>query len=103
MARTKFNNVKISGLTTVIASNCKSIDEEELYGDDLDKIRRLKETVGLGERYVVDDDTTSLDLCAQALEKLIEGMNLDKSNIDGLIFVTQTPDYFLPSNSSSPS
>jgi len=100
MARTKFNNVKISGLTTVIASNCKSIDEEELYGDDLDKIRRLKETVGLGERYVVDGDTTSLDLCAQALEKLIEGMNLDKSNIDGLIFVTQTPDYFLPSNSS---
>lgn len=101
MAKTKFNNVKISGLTTVVANNRKSIDGEvNLYGGDLKQIERVKKTIGLNERCVVDNETTSLDLCAQAFQKLIIGMNLAPEDVDGLIFVTQTPDYFLPSNSS---
>lgn len=101
MASTKFKNVKITGLTTVVASNRKSINEEhDLYGGDLKQIERLKNTIGLEDRYVVDAETTSLDLCTQAFQKLIDGMDLNPKGIDGLIFVTQTPDYFLPSNSS---
>lgn len=101
MASTKFENVKITAVTTVVANNLKSIDDEvELYGGDLKQIERLKSTIGLNHRYVVDNETTSLDLCAQAFQKLINGVNLGVEEIDGLIFVTQTPDYFLPSNSS---
>ena len=35
-----------------------------------------------------------------AAKKLIDGMNFNKDDIDGLIVVTQTPDFNQPNNSS---
>lgn len=101
MANTKFNNIKLSGIVTVVPQIEKSIDDEmDLYGGNEKQIERIKKAIGLDKRRVTDSETTSVDLCHQAANHLITGMNLDKTEVDGLIFVTQTPDHFQPSNAA---
>ena len=101
MANTKFNRVKISGIVTVVPQIEKSIDDEiDLYGGNEKQIERIKKAIGLNKRLVTDGETTSVDLCHQAAMHLISGLSINKSEIDGLIFVTQTPDHFQPSNAA---
>ena len=101
MANVKFNRVKISGIVTVVPQIEKSIDDEVLlYGGNEKQINRIKRAIGLGTRRVSDEKTTSLDLCYQASMQLISDMSIDASEIDGIIFVTQTPDHFQPSNAT---
>lgn len=101
MANTKFKNVKISGIVTVVPQIEKSIDDEiGLYGGNEKQIERIKRSIGLDKRRVTDSNTTSTDLCHQAANKLIDGLKINKAEIDGLIFVTQTPDHFQPSNAA---
>jgi 3-oxoacyl-[acyl-carrier-protein] synthase-3 len=56
-------------------------------------------TTGIRARRKALVETTTSDLCYAAAEKLIEQLNWDKSEIDALVFVTQTPDYILPATS----
>lgn len=101
MAKTKFKNAKISGIVTVVPQIEKSIDNEvDLYGGNEKQIERIKKSIGLDKRRVTDSDTTCADLCYQAANKLIQEMEINKTEIDGLIFITQTPDHFQPSNSA---
>lgn len=101
MANTKFKNVKISGIVTVVPQIEKSIDDEiDLYGGNEKQIERIKKAIGLDKRRVTDNETTSVDLCHQAANQLFEGLRINKSEIDGLIFVTQTPDHYQPSNAA---
>lgn len=43
----------------------------------------------------VDDYTTS-DLCVAAAEKLISDLGWEKNDIEAIVFVSQTTDYYLP-------
>lgn len=56
------------------------------------------QTTGILEKRWSNEFTTS-DLCLPVAEKLIEKLGWEKETIDGLIFVTQTPDYILPATS----
>lgn len=44
-------------------------------------------------------DICSSDLCYFAAEKLLEELHWDRTEIDVLVFVTQTPDYIVPATS----
>lgn len=57
------------------------------------------ESTGITARRRAGESVTSADLCVAAAEKLIEEMGWDKSEIEALVFVTQTPDYILPATS----
>ena len=48
---------------------------------------------------IVDGATCSTDLCFDAATTLLEALQWPRESIDGLIMVTQTPDYFMPSSS----
>ncbi|MFH2033463.1 MAG: ketoacyl-ACP synthase III, partial [Candidatus Margulisiibacteriota bacterium] len=61
---------------------------------DPKQIARIKNVIGLNERYVSDVDTTTADLCQEAAIILLKGLNVNIQDIDGLILVTQTPDYY---------
>jgi 3-oxoacyl-[acyl-carrier-protein] synthase-3 len=54
---------------------------------------------GVSERRIADASTTSADLCFDAAEALLNELEWPRESIDGLIMVTQTPDYFMPSSS----
>ena len=62
--------------------------------EDVEKVVRM---AGVKSRRVADDNTCSSDLCRVAAAELLRALNWQPDSIDGLIFVTQSPDYFLPS------
>ena len=79
----------------------KCIDDDlELFGGKVKQIERLKKTIGLSKRRVVDEKTTAADLCEKAARHLIKEAGLDLQQIDAMICVTQTPDYLQPCNAA---
>ena len=97
MSRSKFSHVKISGLLTVVPPREISIyDEACYYGNSIKKVERLRKMVGFYKRRVAEKGITPSDLAIFAASKLIEGMNLDRSSFDALIFVVQKPDVLNP-------
>lgn len=98
MALSKFEHVKITGISTVVPEKEINIyDEAEYYGGSIKKIDRMRKMVGFWKRRVADKTTTPSDLAYDAAKKLIEDMNIDKSTIDALVFIVQQPDVDNPS------
>ena len=97
MARLKFSDIKISAIVTTIGDKEVKIEEEaKNFGYDEKTLKRLKKTIGFNSRYIVSKkDICTSDLCIQSAEKIFE--KFDKSEVEALIFVTQTPDYLAPS------
>ncbi len=97
MASFTFRSVKIAGISACVPSK---IDKNEDY-DLLTEAERkqLIKTIGVSEKRIADSNTTTSDLCFQAAEKLISELNWNKNEIDGLIFASQSPDYYLPATS----
>ena len=98
MALLKFNKVGITGISAAIPKN--TIDNYA-YTDFFDKedVKEVVDKVGIKERRFAPDGMCASDLCFAAAEKLISDMNIDKSEIDLLIFISQTPDYRMPATS----
>ncbi len=67
------------------------------YGEK--EVQSIIKATGVERVRVSDKDMTSSDMCFNAAESLIEQEQIDKSKIDGLVFVSQTTDYLLPSTS----
>ncbi len=100
MAESKFNHVKISGITAVVPETVINIDDElEFFNNDPKLLERNKKILGLGTRHVADDRTTNADLCEAAAIDLIVQMGLDKDSIDALIAVSSSHDYKYPASS----
>lgn len=96
MAILKYNNVGITALAACVPSNV--IDN---YHYDLDiwpaeEVKKVVDKVGVAERRFADDNTCSSDLCFAAAEKLIADNKINRSEIDLLVFLSQTPDYRMP-------
>lgn len=64
-----------------------------------DQVKEVVNKVGVFERRFADNETCSSDLCYAAAEKLIADNNIDKNEIDLLVFLSQTPDYRMPATS----
>ena len=95
----KYKNVGITAMAACVPSNV--IDN---YHYDLDiwpeeEVKKVVDKVGVAERRFADEKTCSSDLCFAAAEKLIADNNIDKSEIDLLVFLSQTPDYRMPATS----
>lgn len=59
-------------------------------------VEKIDKKIGIKQRHVTEDGETASDLAVGAAEKLFAENNYDRSQIDYLIFVTQSPDYHLP-------
>ncbi|WP_462411190.1 3-oxoacyl-ACP synthase III family protein [Neobacillus sp. Marseille-QA0830] len=96
-----FHDKKITGILTVVPSNeVKFEDEAANYNFPIAKSLRLKKIMGYDKHRIVNEETCVSDLCVFGLEHLIESKLLNKEEIDALILVTQTPDYFMPPTSN---
>jgi len=93
---------KCVGITALAACVPKRIIDNYNYDLDLwskEDVRKVVDKVGVYERRFVDSNTCASDLCFAAAEKLIEDNNVDKNEIDLLVFLSQTPDYRMPATS----
>lgn len=94
MAYLAFNNVKVSGISACVP---KEIDDNRTNPFIPENEREnLIESIGIIQKRIAPKGLCSSDLCCEAAEKLISEMGWDKSEIQALIFVSQTPDYILP-------
>lgn len=93
MAFLEFKNVRIAGISAGVPKKIINNLELKDLSTDYDAAAFVKMT-GVKERRV--DNFTTSDLCFAASEQLIKDLKWDKSEIDAIIFVSQTTDYFLP-------
>lgn len=97
MAFLSFPNVRIAGISAGVPQNTVN----NLHPDKNDAVSTeytpedYVSLTGVKERRVSKILTTS-DLCLVAAERLIIDLGWDKTDIDAIIFVSQTADYILP-------
>lgn len=96
MALFKTSSCEIKGISATVPKEFLDNKELELLGSE-DERKKFIDTVGIEYRHIVSENICTSDLCLDAAEKLIEKLKWDKSDIGCLVFVTQTPDYQLPS------
>ena len=59
-------------------------------------VEKIDKKIGIKKRHVTKEGETASDLAVMAAEKLFADNQIDRSIVDYLIFVTQSPDYHLP-------
>lgn len=103
MAELAFSKASIAGVVTTVGGRTVLLDvERETLGLSIDQAARLKQSMGLNCRQVVvDPTTTTADLCVHSAFELLRGLALDANALDGLILVTQSPDFSSPSTAIS--
>ena len=92
-----YRNKRIIGVLTVIPKNCKTFDEEmKNYQADKKRSRRLKLVMGYDRHHFVEPGVCASDLAVFGVEILLHEGKLRKEEIDAIVTVTQSPDYFMP-------
>ena len=89
------------GITAMSAAVPKRVIRNREYTDvfSTEEANEIVDKTGIEERRFSDDETCSSDLCYAAAEKLITDNNINKEDIDLLVFISQTPDYRMPATS----
>jgi 3-oxoacyl-[acyl-carrier-protein] synthase-3 len=98
MSQLKINGPRIAGISTCVPKH-RFDNVKDTTEFTKDEVRKVVAMAGVSARRVVDGETCSTDLCFGAAEALLKRLDCDRSSIDVLIMVTQTPDYFMPSSS----
>ena len=97
MAFLDIKNIVLKGIAACVPTQVEDNSTLPLLGSPAD-IDKFIENTSIIKRHVVGDSgICASDLCLVAAERLIKDLNWNKEEIDCLIFVTQTPDYQLPS------
>lgn len=96
-----FKGKKITDIVSVVPSQISKYEDEiENYSFSRAKCMKLKEIMGFDEHRIAPENITASDLCEFAFNHLVENKGLDRESIDAMIFVTHTPDHFIPPTSS---
>lgn len=96
MAIHQIHNISIDGIVTCVPSSIvKTVDYDLISKEEQNLFTK---TTGIIERRVASSEIACSDLCYKAAQELLEEFNC-KEEIDILIFVSQSPDYFLPATS----
>ncbi|MBR4722717.1 MAG: ketoacyl-ACP synthase III [Muribaculaceae bacterium] len=98
MAFLHFNGVGISALAACVPSNVIDNYNYTKYFP-ADEVKAVVDKIGVFERRFADEKTCASDLCYAAAERLIADNNIDRNEIDLLVFVSQTADYRMPATS----
>lgn len=98
MSILKYKNIGIKALSACVP---KHIIDNYKYTSHFpeEDVKKVVDKIGIAERRFASDKTCSSDLCYAAAEKLFQDNNIDKSEIDLLVFVSQTPDFRMPATS----
>jgi 3-oxoacyl-[acyl-carrier-protein] synthase III len=95
LAKGRISNVALRGVVCALPGNARKVEE---FGGVFDpqEVEKIKSTVGLREVYRVQPGQTAGDLCIEAANVLLDNLGWERDTVDGIILVTQCPDYFCP-------
>lgn len=97
MALIKYNNLGIKAISATVPSNIAKTIEQQHFSEK--QLRGFIDTTGVAERRIANEDMCASDLCYDAAQKLFESSVISPDKVDALIFLSQTPDYRVPSTS----
>jgi 3-oxoacyl-[acyl-carrier-protein] synthase-3 len=97
MAQFSLRGAKVCGVAATVPKTKESNRDYNLLSDA--ERNMFMKTTGIEERHVAIHGETTGDLCVNSAEVLIKSLNWNKEEIDLLIFVSQSPDHFLPATS----
>ncbi len=89
----------ICGLAAMLPK--KRLAMEELlhsYGEKM--VRRIKKATGIEELRIAPSEMTASDYCVEATKHLFESGGFQFADVDGIVFVSQSPDYLMPHTSA---
>ena len=94
MAFLEFQNYKIYGVSTSVPPSIRrTSDLKETFGDEI--TTKIEKHVGVTQGHICDEIIQHQIFVLMA--KSYKRIEINKEDIDGLIFVSQTPDYIAPS------
>lgn len=98
MAFLKFNGVGITAMAGAVPKKIiNNLEYTEFFPTE--QVKEVVEKIGIYERRFADENTCSSDLCFAAAQKLILDNDINRDEIDLLVFVSQTQDYRMPATS----
>lgn len=96
-----FKNKRVSGILTILPKKAvKFEDEMANYNFSPAKCMKLKLAMGYNEHRVAEPGQCSSDFCKFGLQYLFDNNLLNKDDIDALLFVSQSADYYMPPTSN---
>ncbi len=98
MATLSFTDVGITAMAAAVPA--KTINNLE-YTDHFpfEEVKQVVDKIGVYQRRFAESGVCSSDLCYAAVEKMITDNNIERGEIDLLVFISQTPDYRMPATS----
>ncbi|NQU85273.1 MAG: ketoacyl-ACP synthase III [Mariniphaga sp.] len=92
-----YKNIKISGISTVVPKNVvKTESFKPTFG--IDEVEKFIKMTGILETRKTSEFQTASDMAFTAAEALINKKNIDRAEIDALVFGTTSPDYRRPAS-----
>lgn len=93
--------VNIQGVAVYVPQNHGSFDQEVgQYSQNLESSAKLKTVMGYGKHHYLKNSISFTDFSKVALEKFFETNKILPESIDAIVVVCQSPDNFLPNNST---
>lgn len=91
-------NLEVKAISSWLPKNrLEMSDLSEIYGEA--EVTNIMKATGVERVRIADETMCSSDMCQKAAELLIEKEEINKTEIDGLVFVSQTTDWLLPATS----
>jgi 3-oxoacyl-[acyl-carrier-protein] synthase III len=98
MAMLSFDQVGVAGMAAAVPAQVIRNREYTTYFPAAD-VAEIVDKTGIEERRFAPEGMCASDLVFAAAEKIIADLNVNKDEIDLLVFVSQTPDYRMPATS----
>lgn len=97
----KFHKKRVSGILTVVpAQERRFVEEMKNFNFPENRSLKLKEVMGYEKRRLVEPGVCVSDLAVFGLQSLFDRGLLKRDEIDALLMITVSPDFFTPPTSN---
>ncbi len=98
MGQASMHGMRVRGVVGCVPPRQVSNEQDYPWFEPAE-IRKVTAMAGIRSRHVTDAQTCTSDLCHAAASRLLSALDWDPATVDGLVVVTQTQDYVMPSTS----
>lgn len=95
--KVKIKNCAIRHIQTTVP---KTLVHNKDLDFDAKLIKKIIKNTGIETRHILKDDESLMPLYVQSAQETMKKLNWDLNSIDGIVIVTQTPEYQLPATSA---
>jgi 3-oxoacyl-[acyl-carrier-protein] synthase-3 len=92
--RARTTGARIAGVVSCVPPRIVDNTEfEQRFGAGAAEVTKM---TGVKQRHYAEDGVATSDMCEKAAEHLLAGLGWERDSVDGVIFVSQSPDLLLP-------